>query len=82
MRSVKSPFNIRWIHVGCDPLLDQARYDEMVEYGNQKFTCILCEPKRRDRHMGTLVAAERKYTLVEYHEQPLYAPPLHKRIST
>ncbi|TPX31524.1 hypothetical protein SmJEL517_g05170 [Synchytrium microbalum] len=65
----------RWIHVGCDPNLTQARYNRLAADDAAKFTCGVCEEDRLD---GILKAQgpPGKHRAVVHAGKKLVAPPL------
>ncbi|KAI8621788.1 chromatin remodelling complex Rsc7/Swp82 subunit-domain-containing protein [Chytriomyces sp. MP71] len=71
----------RWIHVGCDPDLTEARYKKLQ---NAKYTCVLCsEGSSKINALMQKVdksnKASKSSKLMMYHGKYLVVPPLMKR---
>ncbi|KAI8830665.1 chromatin remodelling complex Rsc7/Swp82 subunit-domain-containing protein, partial [Chytriomyces cf. hyalinus JEL632] len=73
----------RWIHVGCDPELSEARYKKLDALG-AKYTCVLCTEGASKvnaliQRLDKTNRSAKPSKLMMYHGKYLVVPPLMKR---
>lgn len=70
---------LRWIHVGCDPELTQAMYQQLVEEPDSKYSCILCNDTKLKALLDKRKESGSTHKVFRRQGKKMVAPPIVSR---